>query len=82
MDSEKMLIQIINKLTSIENEISNINLAIEEVKLNQLQHTQQLTTITEQTAKNSELQSAVDEIAKDVQKLKDDNVLIKRVLAN
>ena len=68
MDEKQLLELILSKLTSIESV--------------QAQHTQQLDIIREQTAKNAELESVVDELAKDVKKLKDDNVLIKRVLAN
>ena len=68
MEDKQLLELILSKLTSIESV--------------QAQHTQQLNVIREQTAKNAELESIVDELAKDMQKLKDDNVLIKRVLAN
>ena len=75
MEEKQLLELILSKLTSIESEITGI-------KSVQAQHTQQLDIIREQTAKNAELESVVDELAKDMQKLKDDNVLIKRVLAN
>ena len=68
MEDKQLLELILSKLTSIESV--------------QAQHTQQLNVIREQTAKNAELESVVDELAKDMQKIKDDNTLIKRVLAN
>ena len=75
MEDKQLLELILSKLTSIESEITSI-------KSVQAQHTQQLDIIREQTAKNAELESVVDGLVKDMQKIKDDNTLIKRVLAN